>query len=116
MNQRDQLASELADIQDAPRASWEIDVFPMVDALLARRVRVISEDTLTSAVRTALAHDDELHGPECGCVQVGRAILSALDADDGYPECCELACYEDPGCVCRGCLADGRGEVLAAVF
>lgn len=33
---------------------------------------------------------------------------AALDVEDPEPSCCELACYEDPGCACEGCepLAD----------
>jgi len=33
-------------------------------------------DALAAGARTALAHDDELHGPECSCVVLADAILA----------------------------------------
>jgi len=33
-------------------------------------------DALAAGARTALAHEDELHGPECSCGGLADAILS----------------------------------------
>jgi hypothetical protein len=32
--------------------------------------------------------------------------LAALRSEDAAPTCCELACYEDPGCTCDGCRSE----------
>jgi hypothetical protein len=33
-------------------------------------------DALAAGARTALAHEDELHGPECSCVVLADVILA----------------------------------------
>jgi hypothetical protein len=29
--------------------------------------------------------------------------MADVPPTDDEPSCCELACYEDPGCACEGC-------------
>jgi hypothetical protein len=71
------------------------------------------DDAALDYWRKQLARD-RVEYPEWNDAQVlivvGRflATVDALRAapDPAEPTCCELACYEDPGCACDGCTPD----------
>lgn len=52
-------------------------------------------------------HDEDFIDPACPrCarhIEAMRAYAANPDPLTVEPSCCELACYEDPGCSCPGC-------------
>jgi hypothetical protein len=80
-----------------------------VDALVADvEAEAIDADRARHAALVAAAREVVEWGNDSneGVVRIA-AIRAALDGEPrAEPSCCELACYEDPGCSCDGCKAE----------
>ena len=75
-------------------------------------------DALAAGARTALAHEDELHGPECSCVVLADVILADPAFRQALTESVAegvRARFHDPAEPCPGGNDDLCAEDAAAI-